>query len=143
MERVTRQLPNAGLVKDPDAVAGHASQRSIPAGKLSNGSYFCLYDWSNKKTLDRVGRVPLADITPNKYKLYKLITGPLSQRCSLVLSDDWLLTVDLSPNFLFTFPDRRFEIWASLKLSGPDVDPQSKAKENTVSCDQVLLVEAP
>ncbi len=141
-ERIIRQLPNVGkLSKDPGAAAEHASSLKVPAGAFKKGSYFCLYDWNDKKTLERVGHVPLAEIVPNSYKLHKLITAPLSQRCSIVLSENWLLTVDLSPHFLFTFPDKKYEIWASLKFEGPDFDPNSKEKENTVSCDQVFLVE--
>ena len=58
-----------------------------------------------------------------------------------MLSENWTLQVDLSPHFLFTVPDKKYEIWASLKFEGPDFDPNSREKENTVSCDQVFLVE--
>ena len=135
-------MPNKGkLFKDPAAAAGVTASRNTKLGINKEGAYFCLYDRDNRKTLNRTGLIPLKDIVPNKYKLYKLITGPLSRRCLLVLSRDWHLSFDLSPHFLFTFPNKKYEIWASMKFAGPDFDPKSKAKENTISCDQVFLVK--
>lgn len=143
-ERVIRQLPNrGGLVDDDAAAAGKAAETRAPRGEFKQGAYFCFYDVDNPKTLTRVGHIPKEEIVPDRYQLYRLGKRPLARNFLLVLARNWHVGFDLSSHFPWTFPDTEFEIWASMKFSGPDFAPLSSEEENTIRCDQVFLVEAP
>lgn len=143
-ERVIRQLPNrGGLVDDDDAASGKSVETHAPRGEFTQGAYFCFYDVDSKQTLSRVGRIPKEEIVPGRYQLYRLGKCPLARNFLLVLSRNWHVAFDLSSHFPWTFPDTEFEIWASMKFSGPDFDPLSAEEENTIRCDQVFLVESP
>ncbi|NLE41189.1 MAG: hypothetical protein GX615_05085 [Lentisphaerae bacterium] len=40
-----------------------------------------------------------------------------------------------------SYHERRYEVWASLKCTGPFFDPDSAADVSDISCDQVFLVD--
>ena len=142
--RVIRQLPNRGtFVDDDDAAAGKAAETRAPRGEFKQGAYFCFYNEDSNQSINRVGHIPKEEIVPDRYQLHLLGKSPLARNFLLVLARNWHVSFDLSSHFPWTFPDTEFEIWASMKFSGPDFDPLSAEEENTIRCDQVFLVESP
>lgn len=139
-----RQLPNRGtFVDDDDAAAGKAAETRAPRDEFKQGAYFCFYNEDSNQSINRVGRIPKEEIVPDRYQLHLLGKSPLARNFLLVLARNWHVSFDLSSHFPWTFPDTEFEIWASMKFSGPDFDPLSAEEENTIRCDQVFLVESP
>jgi hypothetical protein len=145
--KIIRHLPPRSMganqiVKDADAVTGFAIKAEVPEGKhFDKGVPYEYYDAMNKKWVFR-GTIPLKDIAPGKYKLYKLGVGNLGNRCNLVPAGLWSgINYDLGRHFDPSYQQRQYEFWVSLKFDGPKFDPKSNVKGNYISSDQVFLVD--
>lgn len=147
-DKVARYLPvkpenwfakTASLTQDPTAAGGWTMKETL---KDTSPTGFQFYDEIDKKFV-ATGEIPANRIVPNQYHLYKLFTAPLTPKCRLVLGDLWGKSVDimrLGRYFDPSYQRDRFEFWANLKFEGPRFDPNSTEKTNSVSCDQIFLV---
>jgi hypothetical protein len=151
-ERVIRLLPGkAGrgnvLVEDADAIAGHASRATIPDGvSYPDGVGFEFYDALEKQWLltGQTARLPLSELAPNRYRLYRVGIDRLPQSSRFVVGKRWGTGVDIDTLSTYYDPDhhqKQYEIWMSLKFEGPAFDPQSEASESAISWDQLFLVD--
>ena len=136
-----RKMVRNKIIKDADAVTGYAMKAKVSEKKkFDTGVKFVYYDAMNKKWVFN-GEIPLKNIVPNKYKLYKLKTGPVTNRCNLVIAGLWpYLNYDLGRHFDPNCQERQYEFWISLKFEGPKFDPKSKAKDSYISTDQIFLI---
>ncbi|MFC1453968.1 DUF4838 domain-containing protein [Verrucomicrobiota bacterium] len=87
----------------------------------------------------------LEDITPGVYRLYKLGTIEVTQRCRIWLqvNQGWATVLNLGGRMHDSAnpapKDNRWEAYLSLKFDGPAYG--GKAKENIVLCDRIILVK--
>ncbi len=134
----------AALTKDPDAVTGWTMKETVVnPDHAKDGCRIEYYDAFERKWLMQGTAIAKADIVPNQYKLYKLITNRLPARCRLVFCGLWGSSLDimnLGRYYDPSYHERQYEIWANVKLEGPLFDPHSTATESTISCDQLFLV---
>lgn len=77
----------------------------------------------------------------DRFHLYHLGTVTISQNCRLWLTGSWSAHVALESFHTPGFPDKKWELYVSLKFEGPDYNKKSKAKKNNVWMDRVVLVE--
>ncbi len=134
----------AALTKDPDAVTGWTMKEVVVNPKhTEDGCRIEYYDAFERKWLMQGTAIPKAEIVPNQYTMYKLFTNRLPSRCRLVFCGLWGKSLDIMSLGRYYDPsyhERHYEFWANVKFEGPMFDPESKATESTISCDQVFLV---
>jgi len=132
------------FVRDPQAAFGYAGPVHKPDLPFQVG----FYQWTNRKAPpgQPVGingsklSIPLKDITPGEYRLYKL--GPIT-----VTPDSWIWFSAESWGTHLEVGDRVFDIgenndwdaWVSLKFDGPIYG--GKAEKDSVLCDRIILVK--
>ncbi|MPN44942.1 hypothetical protein SDC9_192509 [bioreactor metagenome] len=79
---------------------------------------------------------------PDRFQLYKLGNAPISSACYLWTMGSWAAGINMGS--LYTAgesPDKKYEVWVSLKFEGPGYHPASKARENRVWLDRAVVVE--
>ena len=138
-DRVREILPDMGaMTQDADAASGFAIVRDETYdGPLRFGLYD---DYHRKERLSRP--IERDDITPDRYSVYRLGRATLSPRCRVWLTDAWLFTVPLGEAYVEGDPLVEWDIYASLKFSGPKYGAEDKDRPNRISCDRVVLVRA-
>lgn len=100
---------------------------------------FGFYDQQNKKYLTG-NKLTRKDIVIDKFHLYKMGTVTISQKCRLFLMRSWSAHIQLERFHRMGFPDKKWDLYVSLKFEGPFYG-KSKSKENNVWMDRVVLVE--
>ena len=136
-------------VLDPEAAFGYAAtvhrqyDRDLPFAF----GFFKSRIGANKAPWGTAGpqrSLKLEDITPGVYRLYKLGTIEVTQRCRIWLqvNQGWATVLDLGGRMHDAAnpapKDNRWESYLSLKFDGPAYG--GKAKETIVLCDRVILV---
>ena len=139
-----RQLPLCGGnwdAKDQDAVCGRAKYQDFHKGQFDNAKTigFDFYDEATKKTMHH-GVIDISKAAPNKYALF-LVGKTKIPRGGLVALDQWWISASLAPYYPEGDEHREFEIWASLKFTGPAFDKDSKDKGDRMLCDRVFIVD--
>jgi hypothetical protein len=136
-------VKTASLAADAEAVAHWAMKEKIKkVDSCAQGIQVEFYDAVRRKWAANT-RIKLADIVPNRYKLYKLFTTYLPARSRFVIGGLWGSSLDIQKLGRYydpSYQQRQFEYWANLKFEGSLFDPNSQAKDNYISCDQVFLV---
>jgi lysophospholipase L1-like esterase len=132
---VRRTFPVKKYVKDEDAAMGIAIVAKYDKLPFDIG----LYDtyaakWGYSKPFKG------ENIETGKYKFYKVGRSRISPECVVWLTKKWLITIPLGQFFIMGDPNKEWDIYLSLKFSGPAFDKNSTAKENTISYDQTVLV---
>lgn len=134
------KVNGCGFEKTPDAAFGQAiydDKALRPEIPFPCGFYD---DYGKRFLLNRT--IAKEEIVPDRYALYKVGMAPLPPQSTLWTGSSWRASLKLSP--LFTpgeAPDKKYEIWISLKFEGPAYSPESKAKENKVWIDRAVVVE--
>jgi hypothetical protein len=101
--------------------------------------YFGLYDSYNKRFL-YPGQINLKAIKAGKYYFYKLGRVKVSPDCLIWITKGWKITFPVDQLYVMGFPDRKWDIYASLKFSGPAFNKKSKLNKNTISFDRAVAV---
>ncbi len=134
-----KQVNNCGISKMPDAAVGQAVYDQKANVELP---FTCgLYDSVGKRFL-LSRKISREEIVPDRFQLYKLGNAPISSACYLWTMGSWSAGINLGS--LYTAgesPDKKYEVWVSLKFEGPTYHPASKAKENRVWLDRAVVVE--
>ena len=130
--------PYAEVTEMADAAYGVAMRE--PNKPLELPFTFGLYDFYNKKMVIRKS-LKKEELKIDRFHLYHLGTVTISQNCRLWLTGSWSAHVALESFHTPGFPDKKWELYVSLKFEGPDYNKKSKAKKNNVWMDRVVLVE--
>ena len=134
-----KKINNSGFAKTPDAAFGQAIYD--PKTELELPFTCGLYDSVGKRfLLNR--KIAKDEIVIDRYHLYKLGDAPIPSACYLWTMGSW--TAGFNMGSLYTAgesPDKKYEIWVSLKFEGPGYHPASKAKKNRVWLDRAVVVE--
>lgn len=135
-----KAVNRCGFEKTPDAAFGQAIYDNKKVGvELPFSCGF--YDAAGKRFLlnRKIGK---EEIVPDRYHLYKIGEAPISSDCYLWTMSSWRAGISLSS--LYTAgeaPDKKYEIWISLKFEGPGYHSASKAKVDRVWLDRAIVVE--
>lgn len=134
-----KQVNHCGIAKMPDAAVGQAIYD--PKAKVELPFTCGFYDSVGKRfLLNR--KITREEIVPDRFLLYKLGDAPIPSANYLWTMGSWTAGINLGG--LYTAgesPDKKYEIWLSLKFEGPGYHPASKAKENRVWLDRAVVVE--
>ena len=129
-------------VKDAEAARGYATTIHMPDLPLQIG----FYQWESRqppkgKEGARI-RLEQKDITPGKYRLYKLGDITLTPDCWIWFSaKSWATNQQLGERLYEPGAVNQWEAWVSLKTDGPTYG--GTAKEDLVLCDRLILVKKP
>ena len=126
-------------VKDPDAAVGFAV---YDAKKDLELPFTCgFYNEISKKFL-LTRKIKKEEIKIDRYHLYKIGEAPISSSGCLVWTmSSWRVSIRCAQAYTpGDAPDKKYEIWISMKFEGPGYDPASKAKKNRVLIDRVIIV---
>lgn len=140
------QIPQCGGYHnqpDPDAACGEAKTQPFRDGQMKQSAKkigFDFYDNAQKKNLFH-GTIDASKCTPGKYELY-LVTRTSIPRGGLLAFDSWWgVTVPLDPYYPEGDEFREFEIWASLKFTGPSFGIGTKDGKDRMYCDRIFLID--
>jgi len=138
--QLRQAYPLEKLQDDPDAALLQAKGGETLELPLTLG----IYDGYNRKWTYSAS-VTKEQLQPGGgYHLYKVASGAtLTPSCCFWASQLWVATVALEQFYVVGYPDKKWDIYASLKVEGPGYDPKSTAAKNMVWCDRVVLVELP
>lgn len=129
---------------DPTAVCGYAVSDTIGEGKdFSNGIEIYIYDWGGKHHLMQGNNIPMSIFKKDEYVLYKAGVTTIPADSSLIIDERW--GTPLAQHFLNrchkpAYPDRKYEIWLSIKGQGPKFFSDD-TRENRLFIEQIFVVE--
>lgn len=135
-----KQVNNCGFEKTADSAFGQAIyDRKAKKPELPFSCGF--YDEFGKRFL-LTRKIHPGEIIPDRYALYKVGEAPISQRCRLWTGSSWLASIGMSKLYIpGEAPDKKYEIWISLKFEGLGYSPKSRSKINRVWIDRAVVVE--
>ncbi len=146
-ENSSRWFNYVGLIDDPDSDIGKVACISFPHKnpkiKLKDYQFPILigiYSPSIKRPLwgyeFRKNRV-----TKPGYNWYKLGETKLSGDCYMFIFKSWNIKLGVSSPYDMNEPDRKFEVWARIKFTGPSY-PCGKADEkDAIYFERLMLVK--
>ncbi len=143
-EKIRQAFPQKGanklsVLEDPSAGFGYAVY--IP-DKVEVPFTCGVYDAVNRKFL-LSRRIAQEDIVPDCYHFYKVGMAPIPSNNTLVwATSSWRYSIPLD-NFYTPgeAPNKRYEMWISVKFEGPGYSPKSKATQNRALVDRLLIIE--
>ena len=134
-----KQVNRCGFEKTADAAFGQAIYDNKKGFELPFTCGF--YDIAGKRFL-LTRKIQKHEIVPDRYALYKVGEAPISSQNNLWTMSTWRAGIDLNSLYIpGEAPDKKYEIWISLKFEGPGYSPKSKAKTNRVWIDRAVVVE--
>ncbi len=138
-QAMPRQVNHCGIAQMSDAAFGMAIREEKKPLELPFTLGF--YDELNKKFVIHNRKITKEEIVIDQFHLYKLGRAALSAQCLVWLTSTWRASVALGSFQEMGNPFKEWDIYVSLKFEGPGYSSQSKAKEDNVWCDRVVLVE--
>lgn len=133
-ERIHQVLPFRNLVTDKDAAVGKTSRREISELPVTAGTYDAVAKvWLLNSKIEK------KDIKPDKYHFYKIGTSRLASESVFWLTQSWFATFPLEVAYVTGYPDKQWDIYASIKFEGPTYGGKPK-KTDQISCDRVILI---
>lgn len=135
------------LIDDPDSDIGKVACISFPHKnpkiKLKDYQFpilFGIYSPSLKKSIwgheFRKNRVKKPG-----YNWYKLGTAKLSGDCYMFIFKSWNIKLGTSSPYDMNEPDRRFEIWARLKFTGPSFPCGKQGEKDAIYFERLIFVK--
>lgn len=151
-KNIYRVLPRLGmpgvraeeepLINDPMTVTGKTLSVVLKKSNIkAKGIPLEFYDWTGKKFHHQNKFIPMKDIVPGKYKLYKVPAINVTSKCSYFIGGWTKARLHLGRFFDPSYQRRKYDVWFSLKFTGPAFDPASRDKENRVAIEQAFLVD--
>ena len=145
--RKVRQLYYTTGEKDPAAVFGFAARHkthvAFPYGMYANDyrSHLSGSKITTKWTLLKQRLLEKDEVTADCYRLYRIGRFPITNATRVSTTGNAFFFRDVSIFFSKDAPSQEWDVYLSLKFEGPAV-PGSRAEENSVSCDRIVLVKA-
>ena len=85
--------------------------------------------------------IPLNAIEPNKFKLYKLFSTRISAKFTCLIGGWTKARLNFGRYYDPSYQREKYDVWFSLRFTGPFFDPASKEKDNFVEIEQAFLVD--
>lgn len=133
--RISQAFPTGATVKDPDAALGIARIWEKVELPFTTG----LYDQGARRWLYPRSIRP-EEIIPDRYHFYHWGRIKLTTDCLVWCGQAWKITLPLEQFYAVGYPDIEWDAYLSLKFEGEGYSPNSKSKQDRVSCDRVVLV---
>jgi hypothetical protein len=129
-------------VKDAEAAWGYATTIHVPDMPFQVG----FYQWESRQpSKGKEGariRLEQKDITPGKYRLYKLGAITLTPDSWIWFSaKSWATNQQLGERLYEPGAINQWDAWVSLKFDGSTYG--GTAKEDLVLCDRIIVVKKP
>ena len=142
---IHRHLPEnkpAELFRTPDSVTGYSLKVKLDVKKYKNGGIpLSAYDWIGKKFYHTDKMIPLKEIEPNKFKLYKFYSTCISAKFTSLIGGWTKARLSFGRYYDPSYQRRKYDVWFSLRFTGPFFDPASKEKDNFVEIEQAFLID--
>lgn len=128
---------------DPKAACGYAIADVIPdKDDLSQGVSCYIWNKSRGSQLP-LGTIPLSAFKKDRYVLYRAGTTTIPPDSTIIIDELWVSPLAIS--YLNrchnpSAPQRKFDIWLSMKAEGPKFFP-GDARANRLLVDQIFAVE--
>jgi hypothetical protein len=131
---VVQRKRDADVLPDPDAAMGIAATHPITSDyPFTIG----VYAWDDRKILTQLKLTP-DDVPTPGYNLYRIGETSFTPASSMWITRSWRLRYPLETVFDPDNPDQEYEVYASLRFSGPSFD--APGDEDRVHVDRVILV---
>ena len=110
--------------------------------KYKNGGIpLSAYDWIGTKFYHTDKMIPLKEIEPNKFKLYKFYSTRISAKFTSLIGGWTKARLNFGRYYDPSYQRRKYDVWFSLRFTGPFFDPASKGKDNFVEIEQAFLID--
>lgn len=128
---------NSKLVPDAESVFGFAISRENP-DEMPMG--MGVYDLEGRKNLLSLTLKP-DDIPASGYHIYKLGRTKLTQHCYVWFTNSWQIQHRLEMFFDITDPDREWDVYVSLKFTGPAYPHGKESEKNALFLERIILIK--
>ena len=135
------------LVDDPDSDIGKVARISFPhkSPKIKIKDYqfpilIGIYSPSTKRPLWGHNFQKFRVKKPG-YNWYKLGETKLSGDCYMFIFKSWHITLGTSSPYDMNEPDRKFEVWARIKFTGPSFPHGKAGEKDSISFERLMLVK--
>ncbi len=138
-EKISRHNPELEVVKDAGAESGFAVRRRTTPDKPELPLLFGMYAWNSKQLFS--GYLKAEDIKKPDYNWYKLGSAVIPNDSVYVyFLSDWTIQAVVSDVGKISNNEIKYDIWASIKFSGPAY-PHGGKGENGVYVERVILTK--
>jgi hypothetical protein len=117
----------------------HKQPLGAPLEEYNKELSWGVYSQALNKTL-KSAELPWKDVPGPGYHWYNLGTSKLTADCYLYLFPSWNVQYNLGIACSPMKPDREFEIWAKIKLTGPDFPHGKTGQPNAISIERIVVV---
>ncbi len=127
----------AEIKTDPKAATG------ISVTKLTGGEvpftlgFYC----SHTKRFLLARKITGGEIVSPLFNLYKIGRASLSEGCRVWVTKSWWINFPLEGYYDGRYPDKEWDIYASLRFEGPAYPFGGRENEDRVFVDRIILVE--
>lgn len=135
------------VVKDPEAESGIANRLSFPNSggeKHALGKYKLPMPWGLYTPVTKAfvfsNTLNPEDVTAPGYHWYKLGTQPVAPSMYVYFFWSWIIQLDVDDAFDAAKPDASYDIWARIKLTGPDFPHGVADDPDAIYVERVVLV---
>ena len=147
MENSSRWRNFFKLIDDPESSVGKVARVTFPhenpAIKLEDYKFpflFGIHSPSRQKTFWG-HNLQKHNVKKAGYNWYKLGTTTLTSDCYMFIHKSWNIKLGIANAFDPNAPEAKYDVWVSMKFSGPAY-PFGKADEaNSVSIERVMLIK--
>lgn len=144
----TRNWQNiARVVPDPETESGSANFLDLTSPNVEQAEKYVLpmawglYDTRTKEGLS--GRLVFAEDIPGPgYHWYKLGTFTIGPNHYLYFFWSWIIQLDVFDLYDASRPDRKFDVWARIKFTGPRFPHARPGESDAIYVERVVFVQA-
>jgi hypothetical protein len=142
--RDARKDPSVKVVADQEAESGTAMRYEIPDSELEKYKMPMQWGIYDNKLAQRIAPpnlIQATDVPESGYHWYKAENVTLTSEAYVYFFWSWIIQSPVSDAYDATTPNAKYDVWISVKFSGPDF-PHGKAEEkNAISIERIVLVK--
>ncbi len=135
--------PSIKIVSDPEAKSSSAMRYEIPDNELAKYKLpmgWGIYDNSLSKQIAGAKPIELADVPDAGYHWFKIENTALTSQAYVYFFWSWIIQSPIGNAYDAANPDTKYDVWISVKFSGPAF-PHGKAEDkNAISIERVVVV---
>jgi hypothetical protein len=139
-----RKDASVKTVADPDAESGAAMRYEIPDNELEKYKLpmqWGIYDEKLAQQIAPPGLIQAADVPDGGYHWFAMKDVTLTSGAYLYFFWSWIIQMPVDDAFDAANPNAKFDVWISVKFSGPAF-PHGKADDkNAISIERVVVVK--
>ena len=144
-KQIHRHLPEnkvETLHKTADSITGYSLKVKLDVSQFKNGNVPLLaYDWIGTKFHHNNKVIPRKDIVPGKFKLYKMYSTQISAKFTSFVGGWTKARLKFGRYYDPSYQRKKYDVWFSMRFTGPYFDTASKEKDNCVEIEQAFLVD--